>query len=982
MDYSNLLDYILHLRQKSDSHKLIIFVGAGVSKNVPGMLDWQELIQKMADAINYSRCYNCRRQTKNCEKNCNFKNAYSTDEYLKIPQYVFNANKDKYFSILSENIPSINCDVPLSSTIFDLNPVHIITTNYDKLLESSSNPLRNTFDVIINDRQLLNSTKTHYIIKMHGDIEHPETIVLKEDDYLAYSREHVLIEMFVKALLADHSILFLGYSMNDYNVKLIVNWLSYIKAQNAVIEETARIGYIIQDCDSIRETDQIYFQKNNIEIINLHSMPLIKNIPASIKHPIGQRLYSFLQTIHNPALEIELGTKLVYDHAVNFLKGFPYVELKNILSILCLQKNAPEYEKLTFFDCVSYDRLTSYLKSNTSGSLILAQLLVNAGIRRIEYNGLEEKEPYLIDNIIRNDLFNNRLYHLYLDNNYTELKEKATNTPKALSSYFYCSIFTEDMNLCSKLISSISFDSLSESEKVAFLFNKALHECSPGYPFDRKAIMAYIDNMSSKRVQDMYGIYKTIIGNIYPVSHSIDNSLEKLKDYYGPNCHFVGISSLTELYKIKFHAYNFYNFYFRNHVCFSNLYEYQAIIAPYIEAIMITNGESIEQPHDKSLFGFSTSRKLRYPLEIIDFDILTKSILPKELSRLLQHYNVKSLETSQALLNTVLNSFHNLAESMLSFSSFRRGHIVKAFLNYCLLLPKLPLSPTNKSQLSLYLTDILMNENFVSEFFSIYFYEWKSSLKIILEITQFAKVPPNFSIVESAIKSDSFWTYRANVNPSLLGKFFSLFLEPYSEETCTKLDNIILELEPEKQIALIELLGNNVSPTSIELYKNILKTHFTLLSPVQLLEFTCRNWIDFSEDNANALIDKVLEELNQNTTKKMHVFPNPLENTLQTIYIFYILGKIQDLSRLRPLLEDSIYLQFFLDDPSFSYEQIDFSDYMWQNIAKQSRFMDKIVLHKEQIIPIIQMKIDLNTATEFERKVLYGIFEGKNAILN
>lgn len=178
------------------------------------------------------------------------------------------------------------------------------------------------------------------------------------------------------------------------------------------------------------------------------------------------------------------------------------------------------------------------------------------------------------------------------------------------------------------------------------------------------------------------------------------------------------------------------------------------------------------------------------------------------------------------------------------------------------------------------------------------------------------------------------------------------------------------------------MLGNNVSPTSIELYKNILKTHFTLLSPVQLLEFTCRNWIDLSEDNANTLIDKVLEELNQNATKKLHVFPNPLENTLQTIYIFYILGEIQDLSRLRPLSEDSIYLQFFLDDPSFSYEQIDFSDYMWQNIAKQSRFMDKIVLHKEQIIPIIQKKIDLNTATEFERKVLYGIFEGKNAILN
>ena len=46
MDNRQLLQYIEMLRQKSDTNKLIVFVGAGVSKNVEGMPDWYELIKK------------------------------------------------------------------------------------------------------------------------------------------------------------------------------------------------------------------------------------------------------------------------------------------------------------------------------------------------------------------------------------------------------------------------------------------------------------------------------------------------------------------------------------------------------------------------------------------------------------------------------------------------------------------------------------------------------------------------------------------------------------------------------------------------------------------------------------------------------------------------------------------------------------------------------------------------------------------------
>lgn len=234
MSNRELLDTIEMLRGKIDAGKLIIFVGAGVSKNVTGMPDWYQLVKAMADKIGYSRCTSCRNKTDNCTKDCKFQDAYTQDEYLKIPQYVYNADPDLYDQLLKENISDAEYDVPLSNVIFSLNPAHIITTNFDKLIESSSHPARANYEVIIRDSDLLKATKRKYIIKMHGDIapENRKDIVLKESDFLEFSQRHVLIELFVKALLADHTILFLGYSMNDYNIKLIISWLNYIRVQN------------------------------------------------------------------------------------------------------------------------------------------------------------------------------------------------------------------------------------------------------------------------------------------------------------------------------------------------------------------------------------------------------------------------------------------------------------------------------------------------------------------------------------------------------------------------------------------------------------------------------------------------------------------------------------------------------------------------------------------------------------------------------
>ena len=64
---------------------------------------------------------------------------------------------------------------------------------------------------------------------MHGDLKVPNSIVLKESDYLDYEQKHTLISTFIRSLLVNHTFVFLGYSLNDYNLNLIIGWINYFR---------------------------------------------------------------------------------------------------------------------------------------------------------------------------------------------------------------------------------------------------------------------------------------------------------------------------------------------------------------------------------------------------------------------------------------------------------------------------------------------------------------------------------------------------------------------------------------------------------------------------------------------------------------------------------------------------------------------------------------------------------------------------------
>jgi hypothetical protein len=83
-----------------------------------------------------------------------------------------------------------------------------ITLNYDTLFERASSNANDDRRVIPDDGSI--STSDKWLLKLHGSVRRPESIVLTRDDYLGYSANQEALSAIVKANLITHHLLFVG----------------------------------------------------------------------------------------------------------------------------------------------------------------------------------------------------------------------------------------------------------------------------------------------------------------------------------------------------------------------------------------------------------------------------------------------------------------------------------------------------------------------------------------------------------------------------------------------------------------------------------------------------------------------------------------------------------------------------------------------------------------------------------------------------
>lgn len=229
------------LRKALNNNQLVLFVGAGASKN-SGMPLWGEAISEIADKLSLS---------------------VANEDTLKIPQYYFNARGKKEYTELMRKIFKYDEELKITKLhkkIIELQTYTIITTNYDHLIEKAAKESGQVIQVISQDKDMPYRTSARELIKMHGDFEH-DNFVLKEDDYLHYSSNFKLIETYIKSLIGSKVILFIGYSLNDPNVKQIISWVK------EVIGQDFQRAYIILPGETPDTIKRDYFKNLGVNII-------------------------------------------------------------------------------------------------------------------------------------------------------------------------------------------------------------------------------------------------------------------------------------------------------------------------------------------------------------------------------------------------------------------------------------------------------------------------------------------------------------------------------------------------------------------------------------------------------------------------------------------------------------------------------------------------------------------------------------------
>jgi len=118
----------------------------------------------------------------------------------------------------------------------------IVTTNYDRLLEAALRAAGKDPNVVIYDPNPDRPTRVvgqdpterkPLIFKMHGDLNQNESIVITDEDYITFvqrmaDKEAVYpVPLSIRYRMQQWRILFVGYSLRDYNLRLLFRTLRW-----------------------------------------------------------------------------------------------------------------------------------------------------------------------------------------------------------------------------------------------------------------------------------------------------------------------------------------------------------------------------------------------------------------------------------------------------------------------------------------------------------------------------------------------------------------------------------------------------------------------------------------------------------------------------------------------------------------------------------------------------------------------------------
>ncbi len=189
----------------------ILFVGAGVSMSV-GLPSWRTLIEHMGSDLGYDPEIFASPEV----------SYFTLAEYYRLRQGSIGPLRswmDRHWEIPEETLR----DSAVHRLIAELDFPIIYTTNFDRNLETSLRLHGRDFVKITNAKDVARAREgVTQLVKFHGDFEDDQSLVIAETDYLERLAFSSPLDIKFRADALGKTILFIGYSLSDLNIRLLL----------------------------------------------------------------------------------------------------------------------------------------------------------------------------------------------------------------------------------------------------------------------------------------------------------------------------------------------------------------------------------------------------------------------------------------------------------------------------------------------------------------------------------------------------------------------------------------------------------------------------------------------------------------------------------------------------------------------------------------------------------------------------------------
>lgn len=224
------------------------FIGAGFSLNavIPAgkvMLDWDNLGKKAAESLpEYQYTTALEALSAYCH------------EYSRVKLVEFLTDALLITQIQPSKVHEEFCQLPFE---------RIVTTNFDFLLEQAYGRVNRYCIPQIVEEQLsvANASAGVLLLKLHGDLHHPNRLVVTEEDYDTFLARLPLLATYLSSLLIGHTAFFIGYSLDDPDFRQI--W-QVVKERLGVLRRPA---YVLQVGAAPHAIAR--YERRGVKVINL-----------------------------------------------------------------------------------------------------------------------------------------------------------------------------------------------------------------------------------------------------------------------------------------------------------------------------------------------------------------------------------------------------------------------------------------------------------------------------------------------------------------------------------------------------------------------------------------------------------------------------------------------------------------------------------------------------------------------------------------